>query len=195
MIALPSLFLAVITWQVILLAIAFVAICLFMMLVILIQKPKGGGLSGAFGGAGGGETSFVGAKVGDFLTWLTVSCFVLFILLAMGLTWAINPHENAARDRESLTAEQAAEAAAEAALGSGSGVDPNLEVNLSGEGDMLQNAVEPNAVETAPPADPLVNPTESDAAMDLTNPAEPVAPAAPAEPTAAPEGPAAPAAE
>jgi preprotein translocase subunit SecG len=80
-----------------LLAIAFVFICVFMMLVILIQKPKGGGLSGAFGGAGGGESSFVGAKVGDFLTYLTVGCFVAFLLLAMGLTWTINPTENLAK--------------------------------------------------------------------------------------------------
>ncbi|MEE9403885.1 MAG: preprotein translocase subunit SecG [Algisphaera sp.] len=76
------------------LAIAFVAVALFMMLVILIQKPKGGGLSGAFGGAGGSDTSFVGAKVGDFLTILTVTCFILFLLLGMGLTWAINPTQN-----------------------------------------------------------------------------------------------------
>ena len=77
-----------------LLAIAFVAVSVFMMMVILVQKPKGGGLSGAFGGAGGSDTSFVGAKVGDFLTWLTVICFVVFLLLGMGLTWAINPTEN-----------------------------------------------------------------------------------------------------
>ena len=77
------------------LAAAFVFVSLFMMLVVLIQKPKGGGLSGAFGGAGGGETSFVGARIGDFLTWLTVGCFVAFLLLAMLLTWNINPAENA----------------------------------------------------------------------------------------------------
>ncbi len=77
------------------LAAAFVFVSLFMMLVVLIQKPKGGGLSGAFGGAGGGETSFVGARIGDFLTWLTVGCFLAFLLLAMMLTWNINPTENA----------------------------------------------------------------------------------------------------
>lgn len=74
-----------------LLAILFVLVCLFMMLVILIQKPKGGGLSGAFGGAGGGEQSVLGAKAGDVLTWVTITCFVLFLLLAMGLTWTIAP--------------------------------------------------------------------------------------------------------
>lgn len=89
--------LADISWTVTFLAIGFVAISLFMMLVILIQKPKGGGLSGAFGGAGGGESSFVGAKIGDFLTYLTVGCFVMFLVLAMLLTWNINPAENQAK--------------------------------------------------------------------------------------------------
>ncbi|MEM7626939.1 MAG: preprotein translocase subunit SecG [Planctomycetota bacterium] len=93
----PTPILAEISWTVTLLAAAFVLVSLFMMLVILIQKPKGGGLSGAFGGAGGGETSFVGAKVGDFLTILTVGCFIAFLLLAMALTWKINPTENQAR--------------------------------------------------------------------------------------------------
>ena len=93
------------------LAAAFVFVCLFMMLVILIQKPKGGGLSGAFGGAGGGESSFVGARVGDFLTWLTVGCFVAFLLLAMFLTWTINPTEIRAHDAlvEQAEAEEAAQ--------------------------------------------------------------------------------------
>ncbi len=73
-------------------AILFVLVCVLMMLVILIQKPRGGGLSGAFGGSGGGgmQNAF-GAKVGDVLTWFTVVCFTIFLLLAMGLTWATKP--------------------------------------------------------------------------------------------------------
>ncbi len=72
------------------LATAFIAVSILMMLVILIQKPKGGGLSGAFGGAGGGS-DLLGGKTGDVLTWVTVFFFVAFLGLAMGLTWAIGP--------------------------------------------------------------------------------------------------------
>jgi preprotein translocase subunit SecG len=67
----------------------FVLVCLFMMLIILIQKPKGGGLSGAFGGAGGSAQAAFGAKTGDLLTTITIGCFVLFLGLAIGLTYAI----------------------------------------------------------------------------------------------------------
>jgi preprotein translocase subunit SecG len=67
----------------------FVLTCIFMMLVILIQKPKGGGLSGAFGGAGGSAQAAFGAKTGDLLTMITIGCFVLFLGLAIGLVYAI----------------------------------------------------------------------------------------------------------
>ena len=80
------------SWQVTFLGIAFVLVCLFMMLVILIQKPRGGGLSGAFGGAGSAQAAF-GAKTGDVLTWFTVICFTAFLSLAVALTWMINPSD------------------------------------------------------------------------------------------------------
>ena len=89
-------------WHVILMAVMFVLICLFMMLVILIQKPRGGGLSAAFGGGGGAGAAF-GAKTGDVLTWFTVICFVVFLLLAMGLTWSISPDDTT--QKSSLTSE------------------------------------------------------------------------------------------
>ena len=78
------------SWLVTLMTIGFVLTCLLLMLVILIQKPKGGGLSGAFGGAGGSAQAAFGAKTGDVLTWITVGFFIVFLLLAMGLTWAIS---------------------------------------------------------------------------------------------------------
>ncbi len=57
-----------------------VTICLI--LLILVQKGRGGGLSGAFGGAGGGA-SLLGTKTGDFLTWVTICLVVLFLVLAI----------------------------------------------------------------------------------------------------------------
>src|SRR3954466_9315790 len=65
--------------------ILFVIICLFLMLLVLIQKGRGGGLASAFGGAGG-NTAF-GSKTGDVLTWATSIVFGVFLLggVAMNL--------------------------------------------------------------------------------------------------------------
>ena len=66
----------------------FVIVCIFLMLLILIQKGRGGGLSGAFGGAGG-NTAF-GSKTGDVLTWATSVVFGIFLLLAVFLNLVAN---------------------------------------------------------------------------------------------------------
>ncbi len=61
----------------------FIVVCLFLIMVILIQKGRGGGLASAFGGAGG-NTAF-GSKTGDVLTWVTSVVFGIFLLLAVAL--------------------------------------------------------------------------------------------------------------
>jgi preprotein translocase subunit SecG len=63
--------------------ILFLFICGILILLVLIQKGRGGGLSSAFGGAGG-NTAF-GAKTGDVLTWATSVVFAIFIVLAIVL--------------------------------------------------------------------------------------------------------------
>ena len=66
----------------------YVIICIFLILLVLIQKGRGGGLSGAFGGSGG-NTAF-GTKTGDVLTWATSIVFGVFILLAIALNLMCN---------------------------------------------------------------------------------------------------------
>src|SRR3982751_6679838 len=61
-------------------------LCVFMVLVVLVQRGRGGGLSGAFG-AGGGSTSAFGTKTGDVFTTVTVVLFVIFITLAVWLNF------------------------------------------------------------------------------------------------------------
>lgn len=73
-------------WQGLLVAV-FIPLSVLLCLIILIQKPKGGGLSGAFGGAGGGTQMF-GGKSGDILTWITVGFFVAFLLVSVLLVKA-----------------------------------------------------------------------------------------------------------
>lgn len=66
-------------------------VCVALILTILIQRPQGGGLTAAFGAStGSGQTAF-GAKTGDFLTILTITMFVVFVLLAIALNFLARP--------------------------------------------------------------------------------------------------------
>lgn len=73
--------------------VGFLFVSLTMILIVLIQKPQGGGLSGAFGSSsdgGAGQTAF-GAKTGDVLTTLTISIFIVFLVSAAGLNYLVRP--------------------------------------------------------------------------------------------------------
>jgi preprotein translocase subunit SecG len=58
-----------------------ILISLFLIFLILIQRGKGGGLAGAFGGVGG--SSAFGTKAGDTFTRVTVVTASIWILMAM----------------------------------------------------------------------------------------------------------------
>ena len=62
-------------------AVVFVISAAALVLVVLIQKGRGGGLSGAFGG--GMASGILGSKTGDFLTWVTIVLVGLFLTLAV----------------------------------------------------------------------------------------------------------------
>lgn len=53
----------------------------FMILLVLIQRGKGGGLAGAFGGAGG--SSAFGSRAGDMFTRITIGVAAAWIILTM----------------------------------------------------------------------------------------------------------------
>jgi len=59
----------------------FVICAAVLVLVILIQKGRGGGLSSAFGGGTSGGV--LGTKTGDFLTWVTIGLVSVFLILAV----------------------------------------------------------------------------------------------------------------
>jgi len=73
--------LAAITWWQGIITFLFVATCILLILVVLLQKGRGGGLAGAFGGAGG--YSAFGAKTGDVFTWITIGLTTMFVILAV----------------------------------------------------------------------------------------------------------------
>ncbi len=73
-----------------LLSVLFVVMGVVLVLIVLVQRSQGGGLSGAFGSAMGGSQTAFGAKTGDVLTWVTVGAFALFLLAAVGQVLSVD---------------------------------------------------------------------------------------------------------
>jgi len=69
--------------------ILFCVVCALLIMIILLQRGRGGGLSGAFGGAGG-QTPF-GAKTGDVFTWITIVMTAVFLVLTVMLNYLFVP--------------------------------------------------------------------------------------------------------
>ncbi|GHT13933.1 hypothetical protein FACS1894170_10450 [Planctomycetales bacterium] len=59
----------------------------FLILLILIQRGKGGGLAGAFGGMGG-QSAF-GTKAGDVFTKITVVTALIWFLLCVSVLFIL----------------------------------------------------------------------------------------------------------
>ena len=78
-----------IEWYHYILATLFAFAAVALMGVILLQRGKGVGLSGAFGGAGG-HTAF-GAKTGDVLTWITIVGAIVVLTGAVVLNYVFVP--------------------------------------------------------------------------------------------------------
>jgi preprotein translocase subunit SecG len=78
-----------------------VLLCLCLIAIILIQRGKGGGLAGAFGGVGG--SSAFGTKAGDVFTRTTVGIAIAWILLAMVMVVLTNRHNESAWGNDAAT--------------------------------------------------------------------------------------------
>lgn len=64
-----------------------------MIFIILLQRGRGGGLAGAFGGAGG--QSALGTKAGDVFTKITVGLAVVWVFFACASIYALRSQANA----------------------------------------------------------------------------------------------------
>lgn len=158
-------------------------VCLFLILVILSQEGKGGGLSGMAGSSALGETFGFGGASTALRRW-TRNVAISFLLLTLAITlWA----GRITKPMQEAFLEQAADST-ETQLPGMSGID---------------NTAIPSTPAPAAPAEAVVTPSpDAPAATEapVTIPAEPAvtpateAPAQPAEP-AATEAPAAPPAE
>jgi preprotein translocase subunit SecG len=154
-----------------LLGLGLVLTSLFLIFLVLIQRGRGGGLAGAFGGAGG-QSAF-GTKAGDVFTKITVGVAAFWIVLCVLSV-------NILGRQQSLLSGSLGSAAPEA-VGPSAGAAPGS-----------QPAAETTPAETKPASTPAATATEGGAAAPAT-------PAAPADagltlPTAGGAAPATPAA-
>ena len=69
-------------------AVLFLILCPLLVLIVLLQKGRGGGLGAAFGGAG---SSAFGTRTGDVFTWITIVLVAAFLLLAVVNALVIQP--------------------------------------------------------------------------------------------------------
>ncbi len=93
----------------VLLTLFYVLVCIFLILVVLLQQGKGADLASAFGGASS-QTAFGPRGTTTLLHKLTTGAFVLFVLLS--LTLAIMQGKRRGTVMEGVKAQPATPAAA-----------------------------------------------------------------------------------
>lgn len=76
-----------------------VFVCLFLILVVLLQQGRGGGLGSAFGGAT--AQVFGGRGAGNFMTRLTAICAVIFMATSMSLAYLSSAGDRELKEFES----------------------------------------------------------------------------------------------
>ena len=78
--------------------IVHIFVCCFLMLVVLLQQGKGGGMGAAFG-AGAAQQVFGGRGAGNLLTRATAICAGIFMLTSVSLAYLSSSGDRALKDR------------------------------------------------------------------------------------------------
>jgi len=99
----------------ILLVILYVLVCIFLILVVLLQQGKGADLAGAFGG-GGSQTSFGPRSASNIMHRMTTGSFVLFVILSLALAILSGKQRSSVMESVAATATPVAEESAEPSL-------------------------------------------------------------------------------
>jgi len=145
-----------------------ITICsIFMIFLVLIQRGRGGGLAGAFGGVGG--SSAFGTRAGDVFTRITIVTASVWIALNMGLVMRTNQEKGV--QRSALDPEGGATAPAPATPGEGSDLSaaPPVPADLGGDapaGAPTNGAAPPDALPEAFPGGEPAAPDTSGSEAD-----------------------------
>ncbi len=175
----------------------YVLVCLFLVLVVLLQAGRGG-MGSAFGGAGS-QTVFGGSGAGNFLTRLTVVSAALFMLLSATLTYVSSSGEKSLEKatEKIRTREEARHAASkQSAEAKKAPTTPAAQSTPEGAAPAAP-AAPAEAAEPEAPAAPGINVGGTPIKLERVNPEDvpglrkkatpiTVTPAAPSAPTPAP---------
>lgn len=88
------------------LAFIHIILCVFLVLLVLIQDPKGGAAGGMFGGGGGSNSLFGATGAPSFLSKITRWIAVVFAVSCIAMTIFIKPSSKSVLD--SITIPQGA---------------------------------------------------------------------------------------
>jgi preprotein translocase subunit SecG len=87
-----------------LLSVIHIFVCLFLILVVLLQQGRGGGLGSAFGGAS--QQVFGGRGAGNFMTRLTWGCAMVFIMTSVSLAYIASSGDRSLKAHQGETSGQ-----------------------------------------------------------------------------------------
>jgi preprotein translocase subunit SecG len=158
------------------LIVVHVFVCAFLVLVVLLQAGKGGGVGIAFGG-GGSQTVFGSSGAGNFLTKMTAICATIFFLNSLALAYISSQSDS--RRLQQLADKKAAAAKAE----QDAKAKVIKDVEKAREELQKKGAATPPASSTTPPAGSTTTPP-----APATSPPAPAT--APPAPTTTPPAPA-----
>ncbi|MBN2031061.1 preprotein translocase subunit SecG [bacterium] len=117
-----------------LLTVIHVLVCIFLVISILLQSSKGGGLAGVFGGGGGMGSVFGGRGAASFLAKVTMWLGVVFAVTSITIALLSKGISSGQRSMIQQVAEQ--EASSPAAMlptASGTMEEPNQGIPIESE--------------------------------------------------------------
>ena len=83
-------------------------VCAMLILVVLLQQGKGGGMGAAFGGGAGAQV-FGGRGAGNLLTRATSVCAAVFMITSVSLAYISSSGDRALKARAAISAEKQSE--------------------------------------------------------------------------------------
>jgi preprotein translocase subunit SecG len=161
-----------------LLTVLFIVVSFALVLIVLVQRPQGGGLTGAFGGGGGTDTAF-GGRTGDALTVATITAFAIYLLIAIGLNILSNTRTvETATPAAATTAPDGTIPATDPAIAPATTAAPSQPIPMTNEekqallGGTKPAPAAPEVAPTDAPTDaPTVPPTDAPVTPEPTTPA------------------------